>query len=125
MVCRPFRASGVQADEAYIRRMTGEGGGVKEQQRERVLFPECRKDLDKGSLLMNRQTQHRVVKGGLGSEGEKADGVNDPRTCRLAFPGRAGPRPFPVEGCSGRASTRTAMVLLGGSLRLDTYPNPA
>ena len=27
----------------------------------------------------------------------------------MEFPARAGPRPFPVEGCSGRASTRTAM----------------
>ena len=27
----------------------------------------------------------------------------------MAFPAMAGPRPCPVKGCSGRASTRTAM----------------
>ena len=32
MVCRPFRAAGVQVDEAYIRRMTGEGRSFKKRQ---------------------------------------------------------------------------------------------
>ena len=68
MVCRPFRAAGVQADEAYTRRMTGEGGGFKEQQREWILCPECGKELAKGSLVTHRQTQHGVAKGRLGSE---------------------------------------------------------
>ena len=27
MVCRPYLEAGLQADEAYTRRMTGEGGG--------------------------------------------------------------------------------------------------
>ena len=39
MVCRPFQAAGVRADEAYTRRMTGEGRSFKEWQRERILFP--------------------------------------------------------------------------------------
>ena len=43
-------------------------------------------------------------KGRLGSEGDKAEGGGEePRTYRTAFPERAGPRPFPVNGCSGWA----------------------
>ena len=60
--------------------------------------------------MTHRQTQHGVAKGGLGSEGDEADGGgDDPRTYRMTFPMRVGPRPCPVEGCSGRASTRTTM----------------
>ena len=33
---------------------------------------------------------------------------NDIRTFRMMFPEKAGPRPCPVEGCSGRAATRTS-----------------
>ena len=32
---------------------------------EQVLCPECGKDMAKGSLVMHRQTQHGVAKGGL------------------------------------------------------------
>ena len=58
---------------------------------------------------MHRQTQNGVSKGGLGSEGVGYVGGDDPRTYRLAFPAKAGPRPFTVEGCSGQALTRMAM----------------
>ena len=62
--------------------------------------------------MMHRQTHHGVAKGGLGSEGDKAyGGGNDPRTYRMALPTRVGPRPCPVEGCSGWASTWTAMMV--------------
>ena len=92
--------------------MTGEGRRFKERQQERVLCPECGKDLTKGSLVTYRQTHHGVDKGGLVSEGGKADGSdrgNGPRTYRMEFPVRAVPRPCPVEGCSGQASTWTTM----------------
>ena len=59
--------------------------------------------------MTHRQTQHSVAKGGLGSELDKSDGADDPRTYILEFPGKTGPRPCPVEGCSGRTLTRTAM----------------
>ena len=59
--------------------------------------------------MTHRQTHHGLAKGGLGSEGGRADGGNYPSTYRMMFPTREGPRPFPVKGCSGRASTRTAM----------------
>ena len=50
------------------------------------------------------------IKGGLGSEVDEVDGGGDkPRTYRIAFTRRAGPRPCTVEGCIDRALTRTAM----------------
>ena len=58
--------------------------------------------------MTHRQIRNGVVKGGLGSEVDKADGGNEARTYILAFPAKALPRPCPVEGCSGQASTRTA-----------------
>ena len=93
MVCRPCRAAGVQADKAYTRRMTREGKTFKEWQRERVICPEFWKDMSKGTLVMHRQTQYSVAKGGLGSEGDEADGGNETRTYRMAFPEKSGPRP--------------------------------
>ena len=51
MVCRPFRAAGVRADEAYTQRMTGKGRSFKERQQEPVICPECKKELAKGSLV--------------------------------------------------------------------------
>ena len=58
---------------------------------------------------MHLQTQNFVARGGLGSEGDRTDGVDKgdkPRIYRMAFLARAGPRPCPVKGCSGRASTQ-------------------
>ena len=55
MVCRPCRVAGVQADEAYTRRMTGEWRIFKERQREWVICPEYGKELEKGSLVTHRQ----------------------------------------------------------------------
>ena len=63
----------------------------------------------KGSLVAHRQTQHGVEKWGLGQEGEEEAGENNPGTYRMSFPAKAGPRTFPVEGFSGRVSTRMAM----------------
>ena len=67
------------------------------------------KELTKGSLNVHRQTQHGVEKGGPGQEGEKKGEGDKPRTFRMVFSAKSGPRPFPVEGCIGRAATRTAM----------------
>ena len=51
-----------------------------------------------------------MAKSGLISEGDESDEVgNKPRTYRMAFSMREGPRPCPVKGCGGRASTRMAM----------------
>ena len=109
MVCRPCRADGLQVDEAFTQRITVDVGVFKEKQQERVSCPECGKNLAQGLLVNHRQTQNGVAKGGLGLERDKLYGGDNPRTYRMAFPARAGPRPCPVKGCSGRASARTAM----------------
>ena len=96
---RLFRESGVRADETYTLRMRGEGRSFKERQKERVLWPEYRNDLAKGSLMTHRQTQHGMAKGRLGLEGYKADGgVDEPRTYNMAFATKAGPRTCLVKG---------------------------
>ena len=51
MVCQPYRASGVRAHEAYTQKRTGEDQSFKERQQERVILPECGKELAKGSLV--------------------------------------------------------------------------
>ena len=57
MVCQPCRAAGVRADKAYTRQMMAEGRSYKRKQREMVLCPECRKDLEKGSLVAHLHTR--------------------------------------------------------------------
>ena len=106
MVCIPCRADRVRSDEAYTRRITGEGRSFKEQHQEQVLCPECGKDMVKGSLVNNRQTQHGVARGGLGTEGDESARGNKPRTYSISFPAKARHRPSPFKGCRGHASTR-------------------
>ena len=122
MVFWRCQAARLQVDKAYTRAMTGEGRSFKERQRQQqrqrqrqrqrqwqrlrlrqwVSYPECGKELAKGSLVTHHQTQHGVAKGRVGSEGDEAyRGGNDPRTYRMAFLTRTGPRPFPVKGCNG------------------------
>ena len=89
--------------------MIGEGRSYNYRKIERVHCPKCRKDLVRGSLAANRQTQNGVAKWGLGQKGDREGGGKNPMTLRMEFPTKAGPRPFPVEGCSGQAATRTDM----------------
>ena len=74
-----------------------------------MLCPEFGKEFARGSLVEHCQTQHGVMKGGSGQVGDEEDRGDEPRTYRMAFPTKAGPKPCQVEGCSGRASTQTAM----------------
>ena len=60
---------------------------------------------------MHLQNQNGVAKGMLVSEGDKADGGDEPITYILAFPARVGPRPCPVKGYSGWVLTRTAIMV--------------
>ena len=76
-----------------------------------MIFPYYGKELAKGSLVAHRQTQHGVEKWGSGKEDDKEGRGDEPRTFRMVFPEKTGPRPCPVEGFSGRAGTRTAMWL--------------
>ena len=62
-----------------------------------------------GSLDAHCQTQNGFSKGGPGQEVDGEVRGNDPRTNRMLFPTMVGPRHFPVEGCSGRAATRTSI----------------
>ena len=58
MTCRPCTAAGNQSEEAYGRKMTGEGLTFWERKRERV---ECRdfvKEVTAGSLDSHRMSQH-------------------------------------------------------------------
>ena len=47
----------------------------------------------------------------MGQKGDGGGWGNEPRTYRMAFPEKAGPRPCPVEGCSGQAATQTAILM--------------
>ena len=61
-----------------------------------------------GSLASHRMTQHGQAKKERWSwEALATEGY--PRTYRLAFPNKGGPRSCPVEDCTGRAGTQTAM----------------
>ena len=80
MVCRLCRAARVRSDEAYTWIMTGKERIFKERKREWVLYPKCRKYMENGSLVTHRQTQHGVVKGGLGPEVDEVAGSDNPRT---------------------------------------------
>ena len=75
-----------------------------------MLCPEYGKELSKGSLMVHHQTQHGVTKGRLGQEGDEASEGNKPSTYRMTFTAKDGPRPCPVEGCSGHASTIDILI---------------
>ena len=111
MVCRSFRAAGVGEGKSYTQRMTGEGRSFKDRQRERVLCPECGKELTKGSLVARCQNHNGVSKGGYGQVGDEEYGGDKTRTYRMEFLVKSGPRPGLVEGCSGQAATRMAMMV--------------
>ena len=110
MVCRPCQAVGTQSEAAYGRRMTGEVPTYQERQKVRVQCGDCGKDMLASSLASHRVTQH-------GWEAEErwrwdasATG-GEPQTYRMALPTKGGPWRCPVEGCPGRAGTRTAMCM--------------
>ena len=108
MVCRPCQATGNQSEAAYGSNMTGEGPTYWERQKERVDYGECGKEMAAGSLASHQMTQHGQAKEEWWSWEASATG-GDLRTYRLAFPTKGGLMSCPVEGCPGRAGTRTAM----------------
>ena len=87
----------------------GEGWSYQERQREWVYCLEYGKDLATGSLSAHRQTQHGVVRGGSGQEGDEETRGDKPRTFRMVFPAKTVLRPCPAERCSDQAETRTDM----------------
>ena len=58
MTCRPFTAAGNHSEEAYGRKMTGEGLMFRERKRERVECRDCGKEVAAGSLESHRMSQH-------------------------------------------------------------------
>ena len=70
-----------------------------------MLCPEYGKEVSKGSLVAHHQNQHGVTKGRLGQEGDEAAEGDNPSTYRMTFTANDVPRPCPVDGCSGQAST--------------------
>ena len=89
--------------------MVGEGKSYQKSQQEQVQCPEYKKDLVRKSVPTHRQRQHGGARGGAGHKDNKGDRGGKPRNFRMTFLSKAGPRPCPVEGCSGRSATRSAM----------------
>ena len=64
MVCHPCQAgSGNRTEEAYGRRITGEGRSYAERQRKRVACRECGEFLAVGSMSSHLMTQHGKAAG--------------------------------------------------------------
>ena len=108
MVCHPCRAGARnRIEEAYGRRLTGEGRSYAERQQERVACGECGEVLVVGSMSSHLMTRHgkAAARGQLWTP--QADG--GPRTYKMSFPAKGGPRRCPVEECPGSLETRTAM----------------
>ena len=109
MTCRPCLAAGNQSEEAYGRKMTGEGPTYQEIQKERVECGDSRKEMAAESLTSHQMTQHGKVKAEKWSWTESATGGGGTRTYWIEFPTKGGTRGCPVEGCPGKAGTLTAM----------------
>ena len=56
--CRTCTAAGNQSEEAYRRKMMGEGLTFRERKRERVECRDCGKEVAAGSLDSHRMSQH-------------------------------------------------------------------
>ena len=63
----------------------------------------------RGSLDEYCQDQHGIAKVVSVQEGYRVGRGNKPKAYRMEIPKKAGPRHFPVEGCSGQAAMRTSM----------------
>ena len=91
--------------------MTGEGLTYLERKRERVECRDCGKELAAGSLDIHRMTHHGKTKERWRNWTDTAmrgRGEEPTTTYWIEFT-KGGTREFPVEGCPGRAGTRTAM----------------
>ena len=109
MTCRPCPAAGNQSEEAYGRKMTGEGPTYRERQKERVECGDYGKEMAAGSLESHQMIQYGKAKSDKWSWKEAATGGGKIQTYRIEFPTKGGTRECPVEGCPGRAGTWTAM----------------
>ena len=108
MVCHPCQAGAInRTEEAYGWRVTGMGRSYAERQRERVELGECGEVLAVGSMLSHLMTRQGKAAARRQRWTPQADG--GPRTYKMSFPSKGGPRRCPVTGCPGGLATRTAM----------------
>ena len=83
------------------------GRSYAEKQRERVECGECGEVLAVGSMSSHLMTRNRKAAARRQLWTPQADG--GPRTYKMSFPAKGGPRRCPVTGCPGDLATRTAM----------------
>ena len=108
MVYRPCQADGTMLEAAYGRRIMGEGPRYRERLKGRVSCRDCGEMMAEGSLASQLMTQHGRVAETRRSWRTLAAGAG-PRTFRMSFPAKGGPRSCPVEGRPDRVVTRKAM----------------
>ena len=89
--------------------MTGEGPTYQERQKERVECGDSRKEMAAESLTSHQMTQHGKDCTSVESWNKSATGVGETQTYWIYSPTKEETREYPVEGCPGRAGTRTAM----------------
>ena len=111
MTCRLCPAASNQSEVAYGRKMTGEGPTYHERLKETVKCGDCGKEMAAGSLEAHRMLQHGKTKEDKWrwTDAATGGGGGEPKTYRIEFPTKGGMRDCPVEGCPGRAGTRTEM----------------
>ena len=90
--------------------MTGMGLSPKERKRERVECGDCGQEMAAAYLDSHRISQHGRARDRKWTWTEAATGSEEPRTYRVEFP-KGGTQLCPVDGCPGRAGTRTAMCV--------------
>ena len=108
MVCDPCQAAGNLTATAYGRSLTGEGQSYREQLRDQVACEECGELLVFGSLLSHLMTQHGRT-AGRRRQWTTLAAVRVHQVYQMSFPAKGRPRICPVEGCTGRVATRTAI----------------
>jgi hypothetical protein len=106
MICMPGHISGRQSDEAYERRMTGNGDDFRERQRRKVVCSICGNALAQSSLAHHMRVQHGQTSG---SGFDPQEVIGDPAEYRVSFPKTATSIDCPVEGCPGKATSRTKL----------------
>ena len=108
MVCCPCQAAGNQSYTAYGRRITGEVTTYRERQKGLGYYRECGEEMEAVSMESRMMTQHgRVAE--VQQSWKTLATRKELQKYRMAFLAKGGPLSLPVEGCPGRAATRTVI----------------
>ena len=98
MVCHPCQAgAGNRTEEAYGRRITGEGKLYAESQQERVECVKCGELLAVGSMSSHMMTRHGKVAGRQRIWTPQTE--IGAKTYRMSFPAKGGPQRLPRRCC--------------------------